>query len=889
MGFAASLHWRTAAAIALVVAVGVPARGQPPPKTPAKDPEGTPGATAKPAGRSAVESSDVPPYRPSPARFAVTLFENFSNARAMDWLMVGVPYEIAEKAEDVLDLEPAGGPLHVGPAHIAPEPEPVAALATELDASYIVTGWVDRANWNLRIALTLWKVTPGKPATAVVVAETQKTGDPKNYHQLVADAAGQMWSKGLGITIDADRVTKLARPLANDLYAFNRMARGLGLMTGAFGAVNLKAAQVDLEKAVFIDPKFADGHRAVGELYNLLATADPKQGGDPHYAGRAAGKFAYANDLAPDRVGMLRAAATSAARAGKHELARDILRKYVTRKPWVLEARFEYGAALWHTGDVERAEKQLKQVTSHLPDHLQARRMLALVHAARGDTSSLVSELEAIAVRAPGDLEIKADLATAYGSLNRWDRAIAQLEVIATAEPTNLALAVRIGDAHRRMGDLDGALAAYARGSRIAPWSSYPGFLAAQALFDAGRINEAVRAYTNLQKYRDEVISAEHALGALALMQNRASDAAWYLRRVVKANPRDLTAWRSMIAAELARHDTDTANKQIDRALAGWPEDGQLFYLAGVSAALTNDREQARTNLTHALELEPTLVAARSALDQLQSGAAVTLQYRPELVRPWGDGEAIAGALRQFAASERAMAELRAGYQNKLLEMLAALGKGPKAPYKAQPVRNCPLDRVAPLWAAAQRDIDHFARRGLELEAAYRFIARHHEIGATAALLPSERTRVSAAFKSYRTALADSGELIGEWQRGLGPELRFAGCSERLLAAAVRDPERYRLIEADKPEVIPKPQPPRPRPRATFYVDNTRCPDAVDVWIDGVQLGQVAPGRRSALVAQAGERTLCLIVPGAAQCGDRGTMRQVYLHDGWSTTLHCPK
>ncbi|HEY5935659.1 MAG TPA: hypothetical protein VIU61_13510, partial [Kofleriaceae bacterium] len=63
----------------------------------------------------------------------------------------------------------------------------------------------------------------------------------------------------------------------------------------------------------------------------------------------------------------------------------------------------------------------------------------------------------------------------------------------------------------------------------------------------------------------------------------------------------------------------------------------------------------------------------------------------------------------------------------------------------------------------------------------------------------------------------------------------------------------------------------------------------VDVWIDGAPLGQVAPGRRSALVADGGERTLCLIVPGAAQCGDRGTLRQVYLHDGWAATMHCPK
>ena len=77
--------------------------------------------------------------------------------------------------------------------------------------------------------------------------------------------------------------------------------------------------------------------------------------------------------------------------------------------------------------------------------------------------------------------------------------------------------------------------------------------------------------------------------------------------------------------------------------------------------------------------------------------------------------------------------------------------------------------------------------------------------------------------------------------------------------------------------------------RLTFFVDNTGCADAVDVWIDGLHIGSVAPGRRSALVADGGARTLCLLGPGAAQCGDRGTVRQVYLHDGWSVTMHCPK
>jgi hypothetical protein len=176
----------------------------------------------------------------------------------------------------------------------------------------------------------------------------------------------------------------------------------------------------------------------------------------------------------------------------------------------------------------------------------------------------------------------------------------------------------------------------------------------------------------------------------------------------------------------------------------------------------------------------------------------------------------------------------------------------------------------------------------VELETEYRYIARHDEAGLTAGLLPNARAQVAAAKKSFRLALADAGELRAEWTRGLGSELRAVGCTDQLLAAAVADPSRYHVIEDDRPDTLPKQAPPRARARSTFFVDNTRCADPVEVWVDGALVGQVAPARRSALVADGGDRTMCLLGPGAAQCGDRGTVRQVYLHDGWSVTIHCP-
>src|SRR5436190_14986422 len=125
--------------------------GQPKPKPKAPGPgsgfgSGSGSGKIVSAGSSAVESNDVPPLQASPARFAVAPFVNHSEAKAWDWLVAGAPFEIAEKTEDVLNLEPTGGPLQVGATMIEPEPEPVAAFGAANDAQFVVTGWVDRPN-----------------------------------------------------------------------------------------------------------------------------------------------------------------------------------------------------------------------------------------------------------------------------------------------------------------------------------------------------------------------------------------------------------------------------------------------------------------------------------------------------------------------------------------------------------------------------------------------------------------------------------------------------------------------------------------------------------------------------------------------------------------------
>jgi tetratricopeptide (TPR) repeat protein len=866
----------------------------PPPRRPTADPA------------PAVVATSVPDWAPGPPKLAVTPFENHvTNGKSLEWIVAEAPFEIAEKAENVLALEAALPPLHVPGERVPPEADTVHAFAHKTGARFVVTGWFDRLGDNLRIAVLVWRADA---STAKVVGEAQRLGPMGQYHKTLGEAAAEAFAEA-GVAVDAARTESLTRALSGDIYPVFMMGRGLGHFTGALAAMHevfgtptkdkakakkaagsaepvgpdLDSAKHDLERAVFLDPKLFQAQRLLGELYMTTAAGDPK------LVHKATGKFNYAADLAPDDIPSLRAAAFALARAGKHEVALDMFKRLVTRRPWDLEARYQLGAALWHSGDAPAAERQLEQVTTRLPDHLQARRVLVLIHASRSDTPRLIRELEAIEARLPLDLEIKADLATAYGTLGEWPKAINALEMIAAHRPNDLGLLVRIGDAHRKHGSLDTALGWYQRASRVAPDSSLPGYAAAQAQFDAGRFADATRTYQLLLKFAADKAAAEHALGVIALVQGKGDEAAWYLRQATRNAPRVLASRRALVAAELSRKDAAAALAQLEPALAAWPQDGTLRYLAGLAHAFGGDASAARDQFVLALRHAPAMPAATAAIATLNSGGSPALDFKPELVRPWGDGAALQHALEQFELAAAAQATTRKLYQDQVLGLLGLLGQGPRSQVKQGSVKTCPIARVAPLYSAGQQALQQYTRLGVDLEAAYRFIARHDDVGLTASLLPNSRTAVKGARKRFRTALADIGELRAEWTRGVTPELRAAGCTDRLIAAAIADPQRYRVIADDKPEAIPPRQPPRAKPRTTFFVDNTRCADPVEVWIDGSQIGQVAPGRRSALVTDGGERTLCLLVPGGPRCGDRGTLRQIYLHDGWSTTMHCTK
>ncbi len=233
------------------------------------------------------------------------------------------------------------------------------------------------------------------------------------------------------------------------------------------------------------------------------------------------------------------------------------------------------------------------------------------------------------------------------------------------------------------------------------------------------------------------------------------------------------------------------------------------------------------------------------------------------------------------------------------------------AELRAQPARarKCPEAQVAGAYGRALAAGQEYLRAGRELSRYYEQVREYDRLGETVGLTPDYRWKVKRVNQQYAALLTDYREMKVAFHDQLTDELRFAGCDPEKLAArgAPRDeawPSAAELAAApgDKaalPQPPPSapPRPPRtepidiaPQSRAgiLFYIDNSRCSTGTRVALDGRPLGDVPAATRAAFPARPGPHDLCLIPEGAAKkCGDPGTIRKSYFHEGWTIALRC--
>jgi hypothetical protein len=272
--------------------------------------------------------------------------------------------------------------------------------------------------------------------------------------------------------------------------------------------------------------------------------------------------------------------------------------------------------------------------------------------------------------------------------------------------------------------------------------------------------------------------------------------------------------------------------------------------------------------------------------------AGFRLETHPRVIDVFGSSSTYRAHVDRFFTLADEMVATRTRFTSDVQLVLTVLASHLAVSGK----RTCPVDQVAPAVARAYTAGEAYQLQGRELEAHAAEIARLAQLGENAGLTPDYRWRVVRAAKVYPELLRDWREMRTAFTRELAAELAFAGCDLGKLIARgeALSGGAEPLPVTPPPAVVPRPRPnprdppppPASAPVITFYVDNSRCKTTTRLVVDGEPLGQIGGGARLAFRAPMGRHALCLL-GAAGTCGDPGTRRSAYIHEGWTIELRC--
>jgi hypothetical protein len=292
---------------------------------------------------------------------------------------------------------------------------------------------------------------------------------------------------------------------------------------------------------------------------------------------------------------------------------------------------------------------------------------------------------------------------------------------------------------------------------------------------------------------------------------------------------------------------------------------------------------------------------------------------QPRVDPVFGDAAALRQAVDRFFTLEGEMERVRDEFSTAVHETLAALaGAGVSSGANAAaPPKSCPAATAAPYGHALAAGTRYLAL-GQDLQARYRDIRRADDLGDAAALTPDYRTKIKKARELHQHLLDDYREMRVAFYDQLGAEMRYASCKTGPKAAPPpaegdaptppnpSDASAWTLDEAAPPDEprVAAPPPKKSAPAATeavpnaaatmaapaiwIDVDNTLCAQPTRVSVDGQPLGEVGARKKTSVRTHAGPREICALPASDSRtCGDPGTIRKAYLHEGWSLTVHC--
>ena len=277
------------------------------------------------------------------------------------------------------------------------------------------------------------------------------------------------------------------------------------------------------------------------------------------------------------------------ARNERYLEAVEAFRKAVRFAPDFLVAHFNLGLAYSRLQDFEKAQEALETAARLRPDNGDVWFHLGRVLQAREKYGEATGAYRVALQLKPGDPDVRYWLGIVSWLQNNWAEAAAQWEALITQYPDHGSVPkvwkdlprayYNMGTAHQEAGRLDEATKAYRDAVRLRP--DYPEALAnlGAVYRDQGKMEEAVEAFQQALKLNPEDTGALTGLGSVYVKQDRLDLAVAQFQRALHFRPASLEVRNALVHAYLQQGNVSAARQEVLQVLEQAPNDPGSYRL----------------------------------------------------------------------------------------------------------------------------------------------------------------------------------------------------------------------------------------------------------------------------------------------------------------------
>ena len=516
-------------------------------------------------GPDLAEQIDAPPgaMDSGPSSIAVLPFLNIGDDAETEYFSDGLAEELTNLFAKVPEMQVAS---RTASFYYKNRNEPLSTIAEKLRARYVLEGSVRKARDSIRIMAQLIDARTGYHLWSNDYDRTVV-----DIFEIQGDIAREVTSR-IGIALSPESELLLASQPTQDIDAYDFYLQGRGYWRRPHNDAVLAAAQGLFQKAIDLDPQFADAY--AGMCTTLLA------------------RF------------VLESASSW------FEQAEKACNRALTLDPDLPEVRIALGNLYRLSGQMEDAELEFKQARELDPGSDAAALGLGRVYRQTGKLEDAETEFRRAIALQPGYWLNYNGLGRFFYQTGNYAEAAANFQRMIDLVPDNQTAYTNLGAVLYMMGDYDGATAAWRRNVELSP-SKTAFYNLGLAEYYAGNYGAAADMQRKAIGLAPEDPTAHGYLGsALAeLPGNEAESRSSYERAIslgqnlLRVNPQDteLMSELSLYLAAVGRQDE--AEALIQKVLKIAPDLPDGLYFAAKVAIFGGDLDVAQEYLGRALDL----------------------------------------------------------------------------------------------------------------------------------------------------------------------------------------------------------------------------------------------------------------------------------------------